>query len=274
MGNNRGNKYSRAHNKLNPNKDKKFWHYTFHEMGMHDLPAMIDHIIQETGREKISYVGHSQGTAQLFAAATIIPEYFASKLNGFVALGPITNIHNIKSLFFKLLADSRLDYVLQLLGVDELLDSGPAVLKLQELICKYMGIICSGLLEILVDLKPADDDMDRFLVLLTHFPSGTSLRTLQHFADNIRHNRFCQYDNSAPYVLENIKGFPISLFVGKDDELATPEDCRILRDILTKQPGVLHYYNEFDDMGHATFFLSKQNDHVPALLGELDKYNS
>jgi lysosomal acid lipase/cholesteryl ester hydrolase len=77
LGNNRGNKYSRNHISLNPDKDIKFWNYSLHEMGILDLPAMIDFILGETGREKISYIGHSQGTAQLFAALTIDNEYFA-----------------------------------------------------------------------------------------------------------------------------------------------------------------------------------------------------
>lgn len=41
LGNNRGNHYSRHHIKYNPDKDKEFWDYSYPDMGMHDLPAMI-----------------------------------------------------------------------------------------------------------------------------------------------------------------------------------------------------------------------------------------
>lgn len=66
MGNNRGNKYCRNHESLNADKDKKFWDFSLHEMGQYDLPAMIDFILLTTKREKLSYIGHSQGSAQYF----------------------------------------------------------------------------------------------------------------------------------------------------------------------------------------------------------------
>lgn len=37
-------------------------------MGKYDVPANIDYIINETGFSKVAYVGHSQGTTQMFAA--------------------------------------------------------------------------------------------------------------------------------------------------------------------------------------------------------------
>ncbi len=70
LGNNRGNKYSRNHTIYNPDKDKEFLNFSAHEMGNIDLPTIIDFIIYKTGESKISYIGHSQGTAQLFAALT------------------------------------------------------------------------------------------------------------------------------------------------------------------------------------------------------------
>jgi lysosomal acid lipase/cholesteryl ester hydrolase len=75
LGNNRGNKYSRIHEQFNPDKNRKFWKYSFHEMGQYDLPAMIDYIRNKTGKEKIFYIGHSQGTAQMFSALTYNIEF-------------------------------------------------------------------------------------------------------------------------------------------------------------------------------------------------------
>lgn len=43
LGNSRGNKYSRAHKTLDPNKDK-FWYTDWEEMGAFDQPAIMDYI--------------------------------------------------------------------------------------------------------------------------------------------------------------------------------------------------------------------------------------
>ncbi len=71
MGNNRGNKYSHAsvENYLQTNK-KAFFTYSFTELGKYDLPANIDKALLESGRSSLTYIGHSQGTSQMFVALT------------------------------------------------------------------------------------------------------------------------------------------------------------------------------------------------------------
>jgi pimeloyl-ACP methyl ester carboxylesterase len=36
-------------------------------MGRYDAPAQVDYVRKVTGRDKITYIGHSMGTTQLFA---------------------------------------------------------------------------------------------------------------------------------------------------------------------------------------------------------------
>jgi pimeloyl-ACP methyl ester carboxylesterase len=62
LGNNRGTTYSREHKYLNPDKDEAFWKYSFPELGDFDAPAQIDFVREKTGIEKVTYIGHSQGT--------------------------------------------------------------------------------------------------------------------------------------------------------------------------------------------------------------------
>lgn len=61
LGNNRGNKYSRKHKILDPNKNaEKFWDFSWNEMGKYDLPAEIDYVLSNTGQDSLFYAGHSQ----------------------------------------------------------------------------------------------------------------------------------------------------------------------------------------------------------------------
>jgi lysosomal acid lipase/cholesteryl ester hydrolase len=60
-------------------------------MGLYDVPAFIDFILAKTGQDKLTYVGHSQGTTQMFIGTSLIPDYYASTVNLFVALAPVVN---------------------------------------------------------------------------------------------------------------------------------------------------------------------------------------
>jgi pimeloyl-ACP methyl ester carboxylesterase len=272
LGNNRGNKYSRAHRTLNPNKDADFWKFSFHEMGLYDLPAMINFIKSHTGREKISYIGHSQGTAQLFAAMTLQPEYFTANLNSFLAFGPITNLTNIGSTFLKILADYKIDILLSKLRIHEIFENKNAVDRFEVITCKYIGILCTDVLNMLADANPKYDDMDRFLVFISHFPSGTSIQAVEHFGDDVRNKRFSLYNSDVAYNLDNIKNIPIGLFVGDEDLLATVKDNRYLNAYLSKN-SVIKFYKEYEGFGHASFFLSKSNEHIQDVLDFLEKYS-
>lgn len=59
MGNNRGTTYSREHVSLDPDRDRKYWQFSFPELGDFDAPAQIDFVREKTGVEKVTYIGHS-----------------------------------------------------------------------------------------------------------------------------------------------------------------------------------------------------------------------
>lgn len=67
LGNSRGNKHSRKHIRLNPDKDAEFWQFTFQDMADFDLPAAFRYIYNIV-KQKINYIGHSQGTIQMHIA--------------------------------------------------------------------------------------------------------------------------------------------------------------------------------------------------------------
>ncbi|KAL1110513.1 hypothetical protein AAG570_008041, partial [Ranatra chinensis] len=97
LGNSRGNTYSRNHIKLSAEKQPdQFWNFSFHEMGIYDLPAAIDFILSTTGHKKLYYVGHSQGTTIFFVLTASKPEY-NEKIGAMVGLAPVAYLANMKS---------------------------------------------------------------------------------------------------------------------------------------------------------------------------------
>lgn len=53
---------------MDPDKSTEYWNFSFDEMAKYDQPALWKYILKETKQDKLTYVGHSQGTAQMFAA--------------------------------------------------------------------------------------------------------------------------------------------------------------------------------------------------------------
>jgi len=63
--------HSRGHLTLDPENDedaKKYYDYSFPDLGLHDVPAQIGLVRNYTGVDKLTYMGHSQGTSQMFYA--------------------------------------------------------------------------------------------------------------------------------------------------------------------------------------------------------------
>lgn len=74
LANFRGTRYSRYHISLDP-KDKAFWNFSFHELGVEDLAAFIDYILQKTNQKAVHIVAHSQGCTTVLVLLSTRPEY-------------------------------------------------------------------------------------------------------------------------------------------------------------------------------------------------------
>ena len=129
----------------------KFFDFTFHEMAIYDLPAMINLIINTTKVPKITYFGHSQGTLQVFIGMTLLPEYFKQTLNGVNALDPVTSLSNIGNSILSLAAKTRLDDFIRMVNLYELLPTKNFVNDMMSILCDKLHILCSGILEVIAD---------------------------------------------------------------------------------------------------------------------------
>ena len=78
-------------------------YYSFDEHIKYDLPAMLNYALNISGKEQLSYVGHSQGTTMGFGGFSAMPE-LAAKVNLFIPLAPVVYVTHIKGAF-ELLTD-------------------------------------------------------------------------------------------------------------------------------------------------------------------------
>lgn len=66
-------------------------------MGDYDTIAVINYIQTFHEGKKVAYIGHSQGTTQMFYGLATNQDLFADKISVFAALGPVLELSHVKS---------------------------------------------------------------------------------------------------------------------------------------------------------------------------------
>jgi lysosomal acid lipase/cholesteryl ester hydrolase len=103
LGNNRGVIDYSSHESLSES-DREYWDFSFAEMGLYDVSAQINFILNETGLSKLTYMGFSRGNQQMFYALAHNEDYLAPKIDKFIALSPcayqgVSNVKNYDGFF-------------------------------------------------------------------------------------------------------------------------------------------------------------------------------
>ena len=209
-------------------------------MGTGDLPAVIDYILERTNQPKLAYIGHSQGTTQMFYALSNNKAFFRDKVSIFVALAPVTKITNQKADMVSIAADLyvAIDDAAELIHLYEIGGANWFKNTLIRKLCTTIESFCLAIQKIISTDNPDTDDLTRFAVYMGHQPNGTPSRTIMHYAQNMREDRFQEFSpnyytwfgvvkqhETELIPLSNIKNVPIAMFVGKSDLLANPKDA-------------------------------------------------
>ena len=268
LGNQRGTTYSIGHTTLDT-RGKAYWEFSFTEMGEYDAPAQMEFALNHTGQKKIAaYIGHSQGTSQMFYALSAHPDYWKEKLGLFVALAPVTSLKNTPNELMKVAQNfkSEIQLATNLLHLYVILQEGLASFITSEF-CSYVPTVCAALQIFVTSTDPTLDDKDRFQVYMGHFPSGASIQSMMHYAQlitkddmelydwgsqNLNYVHYGQY--TPPKVDFSKITVPTAMFVGFNDELGDPKDN--LRTKSLMNPNTLVHY-EMILGGHTTFIVGK-----------------
>ncbi|XP_022651742.1 uncharacterized protein LOC111246432 [Varroa destructor] len=238
--NTRGTPYSRhlKHQK----RSTAYWDYSFDDIGLFDVTAGIDFVLRSTGFYRVTLIGWSQGSTDIFVTLSLRPEYNA-KVKLFVALAPVANITHLNSpitmfIPFKGIIKTTVD----LFNGGGIFPSSRTSRTLYHHLCNsHIRALCYMPVTMGVGISPHQLNRTRIPVYMAHMPSGTSTKNLVHMAQNRNRKDFCRFDygekeniwrygtSYAPrYPLHKITA-PIALFWGKNDRLATPEDVSTLR---------------------------------------------
>ncbi|CAH0715864.1 unnamed protein product, partial [Brenthis ino] len=289
FGNSRGNRYSREHVYLNPDRNDSYWDFSFHEMGYYDLPAIIDTILNETGAPSVTAIGHSQGNTMFYVLGSTRREY-NSKINVMIALAPISYLHHSIIVSPLIPISPLIEAIVNELKITEVLGYNSSVInKILRRVCPTGDIgytICVlGIIFPIVGYDPEELEESFVPTFIEHYPAGASAKDFLHFLQVGRNKNFARYDygtqmNQAVYNSTNPPIYdlgkvtmPIALLAGENDFLSSLEDVAILRKQL---PNVVYYLvNPRSQMNHLDYIWGRRmKDYLfPFIYRMLERYN-
>ncbi|RUP50422.1 Alpha/Beta hydrolase protein [Jimgerdemannia flammicorona] len=223
LGNNRGvDAYTdRGHLDLHP-RDPEYWDWGLRELGEKDWPAMVDAVRTWTGREKIAFVGHSQGNAQGFIGLSLSPN-MAKKLSCFVALAPAVFSGGLEKTFpFKQIANferSRFEFIFATSAFMPLMHPTqyffpPAI----------FSILAYQMFAYLFSWHDTYWLRRRKIKYFQFTPRSTSARLLRDWMDGWGRKGVCAFVNGEGVEADGIDGderkkVPFGVFYGTEDHL-------------------------------------------------------
>jgi len=260
MGNSRGNTYSKGHTELTTD-DAEYWNsIDFSAMAQYDLPALVDHVLTRTGQKSVLYVGHSQGTTQMFAALAENYGQLKSKISLFIALSPVAYVRYITSVPIKMMADLDMDRIIRLTGQKGFLPNEDFYSRL-GFACEYMSEACKLVPLVFCGADLRNMNTSRFGFYLEYTAAGTSTHNMCHWAQHVRNARFGLYDwgplrnlqryhrlSPPEYNLSAITT-PLAMFTGGADTLSERRDI----DLLTSRLRSIVFTNAQPNYGHLDF---------------------
>ncbi|XP_069680604.1 lipase 3-like [Periplaneta americana] len=208
MPNLRGNEYSTMYTPQRDPRTKEFWDFSLDEGSVYDLPAVIDYILEKTGKEKIIYVGHSMGTTLFYIMMSQRPEY-NEKITVMISLAPIAYACHSKSGVGYVLGYlyDPLSKLLNLIGLSHIKPMPHGLSKIGQLLCidtPVINLICQKIVTSVLEIDIQGINQSFIPVYLNNAFGGAPIKQLMHLVQLYNSGRFCQYDYGKS---ENLKRY-------------------------------------------------------------------
>ncbi|XP_011171050.2 lipase 3 [Solenopsis invicta] len=263
IGNMRGNTYCRSHVNLTTN-DRKFWQYSYHEVGTKDLPAIFEYVFRYTDQKDLYYIGHSMGTTSLFALLSTKPEY-NEKIKMAICLSPVVIWMETLRITYELV--QILPVLKPFLEKHKIYDVFPQSLTTLMLAKLINDNVITQSIVITIIFSIAGADLAQLNItslpeLISHCPAGSSVQAFEHYYQNILTKNFRQYDygmdenyrryqqkTPPEYNLKKVTA-PIVLFYAENDFLVSKQNVyelsKRLPNVLLTEKVPYKFFNHLD----------------------------
>lgn len=227
FGNNRGTIFSLKHESKDPYDEKSsFFDYTMDDYVKYDLPTSISYVKSQTGVEKVSYIGHSQGTTTFFMLYMHNPQFVESSIDHSISLATVPNLAyanvpviKLLDIFYTLLKKINAGQGIGILGLKD-----ATRLKISKF-CLQFSSFCQSLFESGTTLKPSGIvDYTQLYNYLYYYPGGTNNKNLLQW-DQIKALKQLVYYNpnydqektATPYNTDVFKQWKVKTLVTRTD---------------------------------------------------------
>ncbi|KAH8282128.1 hypothetical protein KR054_005722, partial [Drosophila jambulina] len=285
--NTRGNRYSRKHKRYH-RYQPQFWDFSFHELGMYDLPAAIDYVLARSkGYQQLHYVGHSQGTTSFFVMGSERPAYM-QKIKSMQALAPVAYWDHIDSpIVLTFVKYTRpIATLFRSFGIYEFPPESEVWRQLLHRLCSFIfQNTCTYLLQELMGVDYQQFNTSLVPLFLGHTQAGSSLKSVEHYGQQVHSGGFFKYDyynswenrrhhgaDKPPQYNVSRVDCKVALYYSKNDRLTSDIDVVRLRDSLPNV--ILDYLVRDKRFNHINFIWGNNiktiNDRVLEVIGKVE----
>nr|XP_056705247.1 lipase member M-like [Euleptes europaea] len=276
----RGTTWSRRHQNLTTEQEE-FWDFSFHEMGIYDIPAAIKFILRKTKQEALYYIGHSQGGTLGMITFSVLPE-LAPKVKLVMLFAPSYTMVGTSgpSRLFLSLPDGFIRFMW---GKKEFCLFPQKMKPVNAKFCSTTIIdkICVQFISIGFGSNEKNINVSRMDVYAGIFPDSTSVKTMVHWAQVTKSREFKYFDydskNEAVYNMPTPPFYkvedmtvPTAVWTAGKDILTDIKDTELLLPRLTH----LTFYKHIPDWQHADFVLGLDSPETlyPDIFWLMDQY--
>ncbi|XP_069680361.1 lipase 3-like [Periplaneta americana] len=236
LGNARGNTYSRIHANYTT-QNSKYWDFSFQEMGVFDLPAVLDYVLAATRQPRLYYIGHSMGTTMFYILLSERPQY-NDKVRAMISLSPVAFLSHITTPLREFTVTSGSEGVMRTFNTFGLFNFMPnnfPFVGISRALCRhwiFAKLFCETMFLYIGGFDTTQMNTSMIPVFLGHTPAGSSTKVINHYSQMVKSGRFRQYDygkmenkrrygSASPpeYKLHNVK-VPVSLHYSDHDALS------------------------------------------------------
>ncbi|CAH1370510.1 unnamed protein product [Tenebrio molitor] len=255
-----------------------YWDFSFHEVGVFDIPRQIDLIKSKTNSPKITFIGHSEGSTSGLIYAALKNQHAKNSVKLFIFMALPCYFQHASSGGFQttnlILSLPFANDLLRIFRLGSVLPFLPFLLPLTRILFRLFPFILTAIdfFSSFIfgwtpeEMNPALLNFDCGIYfknyswkIIIHYLQLAKSKTKFQMFDYGRRNNLKMYHSEVPplYPVENVT-VPVYLVSSVDDSLTTAKDADLLFDRL---PYSARVYGKLYLAGfnHIDYFLGKHS---------------